>query len=101
MVSLNLCQSDIAPTLGLKKFSSFNLQSLYFENVMNIEIEGVKQLSQNKDVHLRFWNKHVSQHTQLSAQKDVKPAYRTLVILTNTNDLNGALSADPILFPTV
>lgn len=46
-LSINLCQSDIANQLGLRKFDNLNLNSLFFENVMNIEIEGVKQVAVN------------------------------------------------------
>ena len=43
LFSINLCQSDVASQMGLKKFENLNLNTLFFENVMNIEIEGVKQ----------------------------------------------------------
>ena len=38
LFSINLCQSDVASLMGLKKFENLNLNTLFFENVMNIEI---------------------------------------------------------------
>ena len=99
LLAINLCQLDIAPSLGLKKFESLNVKSLYFDTCMNIEIDGQKVMSKQKDEYLKLWNKHVRQMTTLSGQVDVKPAYKVICQIVNANDLQGALHADPLFFP--
>lgn len=59
MLAVNLCQSDVSEKLGLKKFESLNLNSLYFDNVMNIEIGGIKQQEINFGCPLKHWNQYV------------------------------------------
>ena len=63
LFSINLCQSDVASQMGLKKFENLNLNTLFFENVMNIEIEGVKQQANDRKCPLKVWNKYVNQLT--------------------------------------
>ena len=63
LFSINLCQSDVASQMGLKKFENLNLNTLFFENVMNIEIEGVKQWADDRKCPLKAWNKYVNQLT--------------------------------------
>ena len=42
ILAINLSTSDLAPRVGLKKMQDLNLKSLFFENVINIEMDGVK-----------------------------------------------------------
>ena len=63
LFSINLCQSDVASQMGLKKFDSLNLNTLFFENVMNIEIEGVRQQAENSKCPLKAWNLYVNKLT--------------------------------------
>ena len=81
--SINLCQSDIAQHLGLKKISNLNLNSLYFENVMNIEMDGVKQIATNINCPLRVWNAYVQTLTSVNVETDVRPAYTVLSNIVN------------------
>ena len=91
-MSINLCQSDIANQLGLRKFDNLNLNSLFFENVMNIEIEGVRQVAVNQNCPLKAWNSHVQRLTFINVEKELRSAYHKLVQIVNENDLGGALT---------
>ena len=98
-MAINLSQSDVATKVGLKKFDNLNLNSLFFENVMNIEIDGVKQLSENFSDPLMAWNRNVSQLTSVPLENELRAAYLSLIKITNEHDLGGALNMDPARFP--
>ena len=100
MLAINLCQSDVSTSLGLKKIENLNLNSLYFENIMNVVIDGVHQREINNDCPLKSWNLYVANMTSISAETDLIPAYNVLVKLANANDLGGALSQDKLRFPS-
>lgn len=99
ILSINLSQSEIANQLGLKRFDNLNLNSLYFENLMNIEIDGVKQQVGNRECPLRYWNQHVEKLTYIKSERELRPAYYQLVQIVNENDLGGVLAQDQTMFP--
>ena len=63
ILAINLSTSDLAPKVGIKKMQDLNLKSLFFENVINIEIDGVSQKSKNTACPLKMWNKVVRRTT--------------------------------------
>ena len=101
ILAINLSTSDLAPKVGLKKMHDLNLKSLFFENVINIEMNGVRQQAKNKDCPLRMWNKVVRRTTEMTIANDLRPAYYQMCAIVNQYDLNGHLSKYPDLFPTV
>ena len=42
ILAINLSTSDLAEKVGLQKMQDLNLKSLFFENVINIEMDGVR-----------------------------------------------------------
>ena len=71
ILAINLSTSDLAPKVGIKKMQDLNLKSLFFENVVNIEMEGVRQVPKNESCPLKMWNKVVRRVTQMSITKDL------------------------------
>ena len=98
ILAINLSTSDLAPKVGLKKMQDLNLKSLFFENVINIEMDGVRQKFKNEACPLKLWNKVVRRITEMNIANDLRPAYRTICTIVNQNDLNGQLSDYPELF---
>lgn len=43
-----------------------NLKSLFFENVINIEMDGVRQKAKNENCPLKMWNKVVRRTTGMT-----------------------------------
>lgn len=74
-MAINLSTSDLAPKVGLKKMQDLNLKSLFFENVINIEMDGVRQKFKNEKCPLKMWNKVVRRTTEMTIATDLRPAY--------------------------
>lgn len=75
ILAINLSTSDLAPKVGLKKMQDLNLKSLFFENVINIEMDGVRQKFKNESCPLKMWNKVVRRMTEMNIASDLRPAY--------------------------
>lgn len=71
ILAINISTSDLAPKLGIQKMHDLNLKSLFFENVINIEMDGVRQKNKNELCPLKIWNKIVRRTTQMSIKKDL------------------------------
>ena len=99
ILAINLSTSELAPKVGISKMQDLNLKSLFFENVIAIEMDGVRQKSKNEACPLKMWNKVVRRTTQMGIANDLRPAYVTMCTVVNKNDLDGQLSEDPELFP--
>lgn len=56
----------MAPKVGLQKMQDLNLKSLFFENVINIEMDGVRQKAKNENCPLKMWNKVVRRTTGMT-----------------------------------
>ena len=82
----------------MKKVVDSNLKSLFCDNLINIEMDGVRQKSQSEAGPLAIWNKVVRSTTKLSIAEDLRPAYSQLCTLINNNELQGQLHAYPELF---
>ena len=63
ILAINVSTSPLAQHVGLKKQLELNLKSLFFENVINIEMEGVRQRPKNEACPLKIWNKIVRRTT--------------------------------------
>ena len=97
ILAINISTSDLANRLGIQKMHDLNLKSLFFENVISIEMDGVRQHNKNEHCPLKIWNKMVRRVTQLSIKKDLVPAYQTVCIAVDKNVLNGQLADFPEL----
>ena len=75
-----------------------NLKSLFFENVINIEVDGVKMRSKHEACPLKMWNKVVRRVTQMTIADDLKPAYAKMCTIINEHELQGQLETRPELF---
>lgn len=78
-----------------------NLKSLFFENVINIEMDGVRQKFKNENCPLKMWNKVVRRTTEMTIKGDLRPAYIQMCTIVDQSELNGQLSAYPDLFPQI
>ena len=47
---------------------------------------------------LKMWNKTVLRTTQLSLERDIRPAYVKMIKVANEQIFDGKLSGDPQLF---
>ena len=65
------------------------MKSLFFENVINIEVDGVRQKSKHEACPLKMWNKVVRRTTALKIKDDLLPAYTQICTVLNRNELNG------------
>ena len=101
ILAINLSTSDLAPKVGIKKMQDLNLKSLFFENVINIEMDGVRQKSKNESCPLKMWNKVVRKTTEMNIQADLRPAYTLMCTIVDQSELNGQLAAYPDLFPQI
>ena len=99
ILAINLSTSDLAPKVGISKMQDLNLKSLFFENVISIEMEGVRQKSKNEACPLKMWNKVVRRTTQMKIATDLRPAYIAMCTVVNKYDLDGHLAQEPGLFP--
>ena len=99
ILAINLSTSDLAPKVGLRKMQDLNLKSLFFENVINIEMDGVRQKFKSEACPLKMWNKVVRRTTEMTIARDLRPAYVQLCEIVDTQYLNGQLSSHPELFP--
>ena len=97
ILAINISTSDLAPKLGIQKMHDLNLKSLFFENVINIEMDGVRQKNKNELCPLKIWNKVVRRTTQMSIKKDLKPAYIAMCHVVDNHILNGQLGSYPEL----
>ena len=66
ILAINLGTSDLAPKVGIQKMQDLNLKSLFFENVISIEMDGVRQKSKNESCPLKMWNKVVRRTTKMT-----------------------------------
>lgn len=98
ILAINLSTSDLAPKVGLQKMQDLNLKSLFFENVINIEVDGVKMRSKHEACPLKMWNKVVRRVTQMTIADDLKPAYAKMCTIINEHELQGQLETRPELF---
>ena len=89
ILAINLSTSDLAPKVGLKKMQDLNLKSLFFENVINIEMDGVRQKFKNESCPLKMWNKVVRRTTEMTIQGDLRPAYALMCTIVDQTELNG------------
>lgn len=97
ILAINISTSDLAPKLGIQKMHDLNLKSLFFENVINIEMDGVRQKNKNELCPLKIWNKVVRRTTQMSIKKDLRPAYIAMCQVVDNHILNGQLGTHPEL----
>ena len=63
MLSINISSCELAMKVGLKKPLELNLKSLFVENVINIEVEGVCMGTVSEQCPLSIWNKLVRRTT--------------------------------------
>ena len=77
------------------------LNSLFFDNLISIEMDGVLQQSQTAPNPLKMWNDTVLQTTQLTMEGDIRPAYAMMLNFANEQIFGGKLSKDPGLFLAV
>lgn len=98
-LAVNVSTSPIAASLGITPLTDDpKLNSLFFENNINIEMAGVPQLLQKIPYPLKMWNQTVLRTTQLSMEDDIRPAYTKMLKVANELIFCGKLSQDPRLF---
>ena len=99
-LAINVATSPVSKSLGLPTIADLHLDSLLFENVIRIEMDGVRQgATTDRTSPLKIWSEDVLKVTNLDLERDLKPAYRKMVAVANSeHEFNGKLSIDPCLF---
>ena len=87
LLAINISSCELVSRFGMKKLVDTNLKSLFCDNLINIEVDGVRQKSLTGAGPLNIWNKVVRSTTKLSIGDDLRPAYTQLCILINDNEL--------------
>lgn len=83
MLAIILSSSDLAPHIGIQKLADLNLKSLVGDNMINIEMDGVRQESKIDNCPLKLWNADVRCKTQMSIADDIRPAYIEMCTIVN------------------
>lgn len=93
ILSINICQSDVATKIGCpKKLSNLYARSFFYEASLDQVTKGVKACP------LRHWNAGVRRLTFKCVGKDLTPCYKAMVNLVDKAEFDGKLSVDSSLF---
>ena len=97
LLAINICQSKDCGTLVSNRVTHQEVQALIYRTFESHEkiLSGV---GADKTSPLQYWLAPIEKLTQLGKEKEVKPAYKTLIRAVNESCFDGELSRDKSLF---
>lgn len=99
-VAVNVCKSEKAAELGIKPIENPKLNSLFIENVVSVEMDGIREAELNESCPLRMWSPTVLNLTKLDLEVDLRPSYLLVLNEVNRTMFEGSLSNDKSLYAT-
>ena len=99
VLAINISQSEVAPSIGVKRIPELKMQSILFETLtIHAELSAGLLDEQDTTSPLRIWNPSVEKLTLIKKEASIRPVYTALIEKLNESVYNQKLFEDPTLF---